>query len=184
MLYFVTGNKHKINSACLYLNPHNIFFEVKNIPLIEIQSTSIEQIAKHKAKEAFAQIKQPLIVKDDGWFIEALNGFPGAYMRYVNEWFSTDDFLRLLKGKTNKKVIFHEVVCYIDADQEKIFSGDIIGKFLNKPQGNAVPFMELSTFRRDRKSMAKAANEGLSEFDDQSVWNDFAKWYKNTFSSS
>ncbi len=177
MLYFVTGNKHKISSAQLYLSRFNIAFEAKHLPITEIQSTSIEEIAQHKAREAFAQLKQPLIIKDDGWLITALNGFPGPYMRYINEWFTTDDFLNLLKHKNNKEVIFHEVVCYIDKNQTKTFSNKIVGKFLTKPQGSAAPFMEISTFRKDNKTVAEANTEGIPEFDQRTIWNEFAKWY-------
>lgn len=179
MLYFVTGNKHKINSAKIVLAPFNISFEVTNLPLIEIQSNSTEEIAINKAKQAYEQLHEPLMIKDDGWHIDALNGFPGPYMKYVNEWLTVEDYQNLLREKKNKKVIFSEVICYIDKTHTKLFKGDIIGHVLDQPSGNANhPFMELVTFRKDGLSMAEAANKGLSEFEENTAWKDFAKWYK------
>lgn len=178
MLYFITGNKNKISSAKLYLSQFNIEFEPKDLPLVEIQSKSIEEIAIHKAKSAFEMLKQPLFVKDDGWFIEGLNGFPGPYMRYVNEWFNADDFINLLKSKSNKTVTFHEVVCYTDGNQIKTFSGEIKGKIVNKPKGTGVPFTTLCTFRNDNKTMAEAFHEGLPAFDDRTAWLEFVEWLK------
>lgn len=184
MLYFVTGNKHKISSAKLHLSPFDIAFETTELPLIEIQSTSIEEIATQKAHDAFAILKQPLVIKDDGWLIHGLNGFPGPYMRYVNEWLTTEDFIHLLKDKENKDVTFYEVVCYKDARTLQLFTNKIPGKVLDKPQGSALPFMELCTFRNDRKSMAQCVNENISEFDHPAIWGKFGEWYQTTTKKS
>ncbi len=179
MLHFVTGNKHKIDFAKLVLTPLNIPFEVISLPLVEIQSDSIEEIAINKAKQAFEQLQKPLIIKDDGWHIEALNGFPGPYMKYVNEWLTVEDYQNLLRAKENKKVLFTEVICYIDNAETKVFRGEIIGRVLEEAMGKANhPFMELVTFRQDRRSMAQAVNEGLLEFDETTAWNEFGNWYK------
>lgn len=184
MLYFVTGNQHKIDSAKIILSPLHIEFEVINLPLIEIQSNSIEEIAKNKGEQAYEQLKKPLIIKDDGWHIDALNGFPGPYMKFVNEWFSVDDYQNLLRSKKNKKVIFTEVICYKDDTQTKVFKGEIEGTYMDTPRGSANhPFMELVTFRKDNLTMAEAANKGLLEFEESTAWKDFGKWYLNNMSS-
>lgn len=181
MLYFVTGNQHKINSAHIVLDPLGIFFETINLPLIEIQSASIEKIALSKVEQAYDKLQKPLIIKDDGWHIDALNGFPGPYMKYVNEWFTVEDYQNLLRSKINKKVIFTEVLSYKDNKQTKVFRGDIVGHYLDNPAGKAShPFMELVTFRNDGLTMAEAVNKGLLEFEESTAWKDFAKWYKST----
>lgn len=178
MLYFVTGNKHKIASAKLHLSPFTIDFETTELPIVEIQSTSIEAIATQKAHDAFAMLKQPLIIKDDGWLIHGLNGFPGPYMKYVNEWFTTDDYMNLLRDKKNKDVTFYEVVCYKDEKTLQLFTNKTLGKVLDKPQGSAAPFMELCTFRTDGKSLAQCINENIPEFDQTTIWEQFGKWYQ------
>lgn len=180
MLYFVTGNKHKIISAKLHLSPFHIAFETTALPLLEIQSSSIEEIAAKKAHDAFDILKKPLFIKDDGWIIHSLNGFPGPYMRYVNEWFTTDDYMNLLKDKENKDVTFHEVVCYKDENTLQLFTNRTLGKVLDKPRGSASPFMELCTFRDDGKSMAQCVNENISVFDHSTIWEKFGQWYKDT----
>jgi XTP/dITP diphosphohydrolase len=178
MLYFVTGNQHKIDAAKKFLSPLAINFEAVNVPLIEIQSTSIEEIARDKAQQAYKKLHMPLIIKEDGWHISALNGFPGPYMKYVNEWLTVADYQNLLRSKENKKVIFTEVICYIDKDQTNVFTGVIEGYVLEKPAGKANhPFMELVTFRQDGLSMAEAASKNLGEFDRNIAWEDFTQWY-------
>jgi XTP/dITP diphosphohydrolase len=184
MLYFVTSNKGKILHAHLTLDKVNIPFEVKDLPITEIQSTSIEEIARHKAKEAFKILRLPLVVKDDGWFVESLNGFPGPFMKYVNNWLTVDDVLNLMKEKTNRKITFYEVICYIDKEHEEIFVNKIEGKILDKPNGNDLPFSELSTFRKDGLTMAKSINEKIDPFDNDRGWASFAQWYKQTILKS
>jgi len=178
MLYFVTSNKPKVTHARLILDKENILFGVKELPITEIQSISIEEIAIHKAKEAFKILQQPLIVKDDGWFVEALNGFPGPFMKYINNWLTVDDVLNLMHEKSNKKVTFQEVICYIDSEKEKTFINKIEGRILDTPEGHDLPFSELCTFRSDGKTMAQSTNEGIDPLDGQRAWSDFANWYK------
>lgn len=101
---FITTNAEKIKSAKHYLDPLNIPFSTQSLDLTEIQSSSIEEIAKFKAHQAFAILKKPVLVSDHGWAFHALNGFPGAYMKEVNKWFTPQDFLNLLKDKQDRSV--------------------------------------------------------------------------------
>ena len=177
MLYFITSNKPKIIHARLTLDKYNIPLKTQELPIIEIQSDQITDIALDKANKAFEIIKQPLLVKDDGWYISDLKGFPGPYMKYVNTWFTTEDFIKLLSGRQNREVIFREAVCYKDNSTTKIFLNKIKGQFLDQPAGHSFPFSALVTFRGDKKTIAQCDNEKIP-FGEKSVWDDFAVWYK------
>lgn len=168
----------KVAGAQMYLSPHNIHFIAKDLKLTEMQSDSIEEIAKYKAKEAFAKLQKPLFVKDDGWYFSGLNGFPGPYMKYVNDWLTVGDFLNLLRDKTNREVIFCESIFYIDEKQMKIFTGKLMGRVLDSPSGIGKPSTQISSFRKDLKSMAECDNQGLPLSEKREVWNTFARWYK------
>ena len=61
------------------LEQYGITVEFAKINLVELQSDSLEQIARDKARSAFDSLKKPVIVEDDGLFIDALKGFPGPY---------------------------------------------------------------------------------------------------------
>lgn len=179
MLYFVTENQPKLHNANIILKSFGLHLTGKPIHLTEIQTDSLEEIALYKAKQAYEKIKEPLVVKDDGWYITALQGFPGVYMKYMNEWLTVNDFLNLLKPYKNRGIIFKEALCYIDKNQHKIFVNTIEGKILKKPTGKSVPMATLATFRKDGKTMAECINEGIHFADiDATVWNDFAQWYK------
>lgn len=178
MVYFVTDNQQKFDNAQIILKTLNLQLERKSLPITEIQSHSLEDIARDKAIQAFKQLRKPLVVKDDGWYITALNGFPGSYMRYINEWFSYDDFLRLLSAYNNREIVFKDALYYIDGETEKLFTKTIKGRILCEPKGIGVPGAMISTFRKDGMSMAECINKGIHFADsNQSVWIDFAKWY-------
>lgn len=76
-LTFFTTNADKIRSARKYLEPAGIEVRSRSDALHEIQTDSIELIARHKAAQAYARACSPVIVEDSGLFIDALNGFLG-----------------------------------------------------------------------------------------------------------
>lgn len=181
MLYFVTGNKAKIAHAHIALDHEKIDFTVKDLPLVEIQSDSILEIALSKARSAFQILKQPLIVKDDGWSFNGLKGFPGPYMKYINQWFTAQDFLNLLANKSDRRITFREVICYVDKKKEAVFENEVIGSVIDHPLGQDLPSAQICTFRKDGKTMAEANNLSIDPFDGQRAWGEFAKWYKSIF---
>jgi XTP/dITP diphosphohydrolase len=83
-LFFASSNTHKFQEAKLILDDFGINLGFYKCDLEEIQSDSLQEIAKHKAIQAFQKSKKPILVEDDGLFIESLNGFPGPYSSYVD----------------------------------------------------------------------------------------------------
>jgi XTP/dITP diphosphohydrolase len=65
------------------LQSSGVNLEFCELKLNEIQSDSIEEIAFEKSNSAYKQLYRPVIVEDDGLFIDELNGFPGQYSSYV-----------------------------------------------------------------------------------------------------
>lgn len=179
MLHFISSNKNKVARAEQFLQPHDIKFVTKDIDLIEIQSHSIEEIALDKAKAAFKIIQEPLFVSDHGWAITALNGFPGAYMKYINEWLTPQDFLNLMKDKENREMIFTEYLCFTDGTITKSFSETIKGHILFESKGRSAPWMTVSSFSTDNTSIAEAIRDKPSAINDSMVFEEFALWYKN-----
>lgn len=179
MLHFISSNKNKIARAEQFLHPHGLDFVSKDVNVVEIQSHSIEEIAINKAKAAFEIIKQPLFVSDHGWAITALNGFPGAYMKYMNEWFTPQDFLNLMKDKENREMIFTEYLCFTDGEITKSFSETIKGHVLFESKGESEPWMTVSSFSVDNTSIAEAIKDKPSAINDSMVFEEFATWYKN-----
>jgi non-canonical purine NTP pyrophosphatase (RdgB/HAM1 family) len=78
-LYIVTGSKFKFEDLSFKLKD---FFdcEKKDWDQFEIQGTP-EEIITHKLKSAYDMFECPVLVDDVSVYIEALNGFPGPYMK-------------------------------------------------------------------------------------------------------
>lgn len=135
------------------------------------------------AEQAFKILGEPLIVNDAEWNIPALNGFPGPYVRYINEWLSPDDFIVLMSRHEDKTVFYKEVITYIDNEKTKIFKSQIKGEFLGEIRGEDLPTWCLISLRKDGKLISECWKGGVDPVDNYSVWLNFANWYKSNLPS-
>jgi inosine/xanthosine triphosphate pyrophosphatase family protein len=99
---YITENNHKFETVGSFFEKQGIEISQKVLPIYEIQSNDGIEIAISKAKQAWEIIKEPLFVNDAFWIIPSLKGFPGPYMKYINDWFEPDDFLKLMNGKNDR----------------------------------------------------------------------------------
>lgn len=74
----------------------------------EIQDESVIEIARQSAIWAAKETGKPCIKMDVGFFITTLNGFPGPFIKYVNDWLTQDDFLKLMEGKDDRSAYFED----------------------------------------------------------------------------
>lgn len=175
---FVTGNPRKFRALQEVLEPYGIDIEQLDVPVDEIQSHDTEKIAVHKARQAFLLAGRPVVVQDSFWNILALRGFPGAYMRYVNDWFKVDDFLALMKDKKDRTVIRTHTLIYYDGKRAKIFSKDFTATLATEPRGRGSAIDQIVIPEGKTKTIAQLHEAGISlTAGKDSDWYDFAKWY-------
>ena len=119
-IILLTGNMKKLISARQFLEPYGI--EVDNVKMdtTEIQSDSVEEIAAFSAKEASEKLKCTVLKNDTGFFVEALNGFPGPYTHDVMLKIGTDGLLKLMEGQTNRKAYYKEAFAYCEYGKEPV----------------------------------------------------------------
>ena len=55
-------------------------------------------------------------MQDSGFVIEALNGFPGPYTKYVLATIGVDGLLKLMEGQPNRRCGFAACVGFADLD--------------------------------------------------------------------
>jgi len=129
-LYFVSNNLHKYSEIKSMLNDKRIGLDLKlcKQDIIEIQDEKIENIAIEKAKSAYNRVKKPIIIEDDGLFINSLNGFPGQYSKFILKSIGNIGIIRLLKGSSDRSAYFKSIFVYNDGIIVKVFYGKIIGK--------------------------------------------------------
>lgn len=117
-IIYVTGNDLKFKVAVQALENSGISLERVSLDVPEIQNTSVEEIAKWSAIWACQNLNQPVVVMDVGYYIEALNGFPGPFIKYVNEWFTAEDFLNLMAGKSDRHIVIRDCLAYCSPDKK------------------------------------------------------------------
>jgi len=135
-LFLITKNKNKYLEASLILKPYGISLEQMLLSKEEIQAESLEKIASHAARKAYALLKRPLVVDDSGLFIEALKGFPGPYSSYVYKTIGYKGILDLLENAKNRKACFKTALALISPPMEKLFIGETCGIITRRPMGS------------------------------------------------
>ncbi len=175
-LAFVTSNTRKLRDLERACEPYGITIEQVELPVDEVQSHDPEKIALDKAKRAYKLAGRPIVVNDAFWNILALRGFPGAFMSYMVGWLRAEDFLALLADKTDRTIGCTDTLVYYDGKRSKIFSMDIWGKIIDRPQGQGQSIEQIVILDGQDKTIAEAA--GHSRVDTTGmIWHDFAKWY-------
>jgi len=176
-LIFVTGNEKKCREAQAGFQLHGVSLSFQKITLDEIQHHTPAEIAKRKAHDAFLQLQRPLIVNDTAWNIPALNGFPGAYMKDIADWFTPDDFIALLARHSDRRICVIETVVYKDDVIEQVFQKEFWGEVAQTPRGSGLSIEQIAEF--GGKTFGEYNDAGQLAFDPgEYIWNDVALWYK------
>lgn len=180
-ILFITGNKRKIWQAETCLSPFGIEIEAQDLDVHEIQSPDPLEISHAKAEAAYKLAKQPLVICDHSWSAPALKGFPGGYMKDANHWFEPEDFLALMKDKTDKSITLTETVVYTDGKTMKEFSVLFPAHFIDEIRGQGSVSMErVVAFDGNTKTIAEAIDAGEHAREMlKSAWNKFGEWFVN-----
>jgi XTP/dITP diphosphohydrolase len=125
---FASSNQNKYREVQSILSAHGIAVDFAQAELVEIQSDSLEEIAKEKALCAFAKVGKSVIVEDDGLFIDALNGFPGQYSSYTFKTIGNAGILKLLSGLTNRFASFRSLIAFHDGKNLSMSEGIVDGR--------------------------------------------------------
>jgi non-canonical purine NTP pyrophosphatase (RdgB/HAM1 family) len=129
---FITGNQNKADYLAKYLG-----FPVrhKKLDLDEIQSLDLKKIVEHKVRQAYAQIKCPVIVEDVSLEFEALGGLPGPFIKFFVEKNLYDAMCAIVNGRT-RRATGRCIFGYFDGKNMKFFEGKIGGAVAARPAGN------------------------------------------------
>ena len=127
---YVTTNKMKFEIAKAYFEKIDGDYELVEcaIETPEVQDVSVEEIARQSALWAARKTGKPCIKLDVGCFIPILNGFPGPFVKYINDWLTQEDYLALLRDKSDRKAYFEGSLAIAYPDGEtKVFSQKVFG---------------------------------------------------------
>ena len=178
---YVTGDKNKYENAKKFFEQYNIDVIQHSLSVPEIQGSDSIEIATKKAEEAWKHLGKPLFINDATWIIPALKGFPGPYMKYINQWFEPIDFINLMEGKTDRTIILKDVIVYFDDTGPMVFT--------NEHRGIVLESVAQGTYRHPSDAIISLSKEGTSILeetakgtffieDEDKVWKDFATWLR------
>lgn len=180
-IVFATGNHQKFATARDACRAFDIEVIQNDVDTLEIQSEDPEAVAIDKAIKSYQAVNQPIVITDDSWSFDGLNGFPGVYMHSMNHWFAPEDFLRLTNGLRNRTVTMTQYLVYHDGQNIKTFKQQAPGKLLGQIKGKS-PFSSHTIIALDSDkglSIAEAYDRAVdkSSRSTAKIWHDFAEWF-------
>jgi XTP/dITP diphosphohydrolase len=175
---FASTNQNKFLEVQLILSAQKISVEFAKTSLVEIQSDLLEEIAREKAKTAFAKVGRQVIVEDDGLFIDSLGGFPGQYSSFVFKTIGNDGILKLLAGSAKRSACFRSLIAFYNGITLSISEGRVDGRISDRiregggwgydpifvPDGTDLTFAELKKNKSEYSHRKRALEK-------------FAQWY-------
>jgi len=173
-LFFASSNIHKFQEAKLILDDFGINLGFYKCDLEEIQSDSLQEIAKHKAIQAFQKCKKPVIVEDDGLFIESLRGFPGPYSSYVFKTIGNEGILKILKQ--NRKAKFVSIISFYDNKNYESFESKLNGIISKKIIGIGWGYDPIFIPSKSKETFAQLKNKNKISHRFKAL-KKFSNWY-------
>lgn len=131
-IYYVTGNASKCKLFAQFV-PQNSGIELKQFhyDLIEEQIENQQEIAVSKAKQAWAQLKSPLIVDEVGVYFHKYKNFPGAFTKFVYKGLGFSGINKLMEEGDTLSIELNVVYAFGPSDF-KLFTTRVSG-YYKKP---------------------------------------------------
>lgn len=181
-LILVTQNQHKLKELSPLFKKYDVDFETTSVEKHEIQSDSIEEIARIAAKTAFDTLRRPVVVDDTGLFVDSLNGFPGPYAAIVLKSIGYEGILKLMKGKTERTSKFMTAVGYCDDRILESFVGSMSGIIAYEPAGHEGfgydPIFVPNGFSKTYAELTLKEKVSISHR--TRAFEEFLKWYTSS----
>ena len=175
-LLFVSSNIHKFQESKVILESFGIPIQFFKLNLEEIQSNSIKEIALKKAQNAFSKCKKPLIIEDDGLYIDYLDGFPGPYSSYVHKTIGNQGILDLLKKNRDAKFISN--ITYSDKNNLESFEGKLDGCISKSEKGTGWGYDPIFIPKNTKKTFAQLIDKNIISHRYKAL-KKFSNWYLN-----
>jgi XTP/dITP diphosphohydrolase len=180
-LLYLTGNRFKFHVAQQALFGTDIVLEQNRLAVPEIQSNSVQEIAEFSAQWASHHIDQPYIVTDSGFYIDALNSFPGPFIKYANQWFSVDDLLRLMHNRAYRHLSVQDCLVYVRPGQAPVsFLGHYQGRIATEPgESTGTPIERLFIPAGYEMPISEfSPEEQVNYWSSGAIWQAFKSYYQ------
>ncbi len=157
---FITGNQGKADFLAKHLN-HPV--DHVKLDLDEIQSLDLEEIAGHKAMQAFEAIGSPVLVEDVALEIESLGGLPGPLVKWFEKAIGLEGVCALVGS--DRKAVVKVCFAYRDSQGTTFFHGELKGTIAESPKGtNGFGFDPVFIPHTSKKRLAEMTDKELEKY--------------------
>jgi len=130
---FVTGNPNKVREAGeilgLALEP------VQVDGLFEIQTPDLDEVVRHKARQAYSALQCPVMVEDSGLVFHAWNGLPGALVKWFEETVGCQGMLKMVTDFNDRSATAICCFAVYDGKNMQVARGEVKGTISDRIQG-------------------------------------------------
>jgi XTP/dITP diphosphohydrolase len=140
IIYFITGNNHKFKEIKKLFQKEELDYDLKQktAATIEIQASSIKEVALFKLNCVKTNFNNSYFVEDAGFFIDVpLKGFPGVYSKFVLNTIGNKGILKLINDFQNTAAHFEAIIAlyFQPLNEILVFEGTVEGKVSEKIRG-------------------------------------------------
>lgn len=167
----ITTNSGKFKIAQEIFAEYGVTLTQTSLETPEIQSLDNIAVAKYSSEFACSALNTPVLKSDVGYFVSELNGFPGPLVKFINETLSSEDLLRLMKGKENREIILRESLALsIPGKETQVFSIEIKAQIAKKSSNRpGSPFDKIIILPGFSKPKAEYSQKENHEFFKQNL---------------
>ncbi len=184
-ILFLTSNVAKVSLAKERLSKYGIDVIHQPYEFIEARSLDLEVVARGKAQQAIDCLNDNFLIEDSGFYIEALKGFPGTFVKLAFDTLGDKRLTSLVKDELNNKAIVKSVLVYGNPKTKelKLFTGLYEGTIAPKPAGKNIrgwKVVRIFIPKGSDKTLAQLNKQQwqsfLDEFREHDHFEKFAQW--------
>lgn len=130
---FITGNQNKADFLAKWLGTP---IKHHKLDIDELQSLDLHEVAEHKARQAYALLKQPVLVEDASLTLAAMGRLPGTFIKWFVEELDYDGLIRLAQSLPSQEVVGKMCYALYDGDKLHFFDGEMRGHIAPTARGH------------------------------------------------
>ena len=178
-VYYITKNKKKIEKAKKLCQNTGIEIKQVQIETPEIQGVDSKEIAIYSVKFAGEKLGKPVIKLDVSFHINALNGFPGPFIKQINKWLDPKQILKMLENVKDRSCYWIDCLAFYNKGQIEVFIDKEEGTIATEVKGeNGWGMDKIFIPKGQVKTKAELSDEERIEICNKSHWEQFISFLK------
>lgn len=129
---FITGNENKAKYVAQWLG---VDINHKKIELDELQTLDLHKLVDHKAKQAYAILKTPVLIEDAQLVCHAMGNLPGPFIKFFVEELGPSGIARMMHAFDDRRASGRICYALYDGQDMRYFEGDMVGTIAPEPRG-------------------------------------------------